>query len=679
MIEEEARELWSKYTSGLALSSAETAALISAMETHETLRREILEDAKLHGLLRAFQRTSRDADAFERAFLQLQRGQKDATRFLQRVESQVGESTRSEPSRGSPKTSRRGIREQGTRRTLQRPSEHARSSWMGWAIAAAGILILVTLISVLTSSEPDPAAVERAAGVRARASREAEARRQADPEKEQREHTLAEAKKKRLASEAQLREIEAQQRLLIQAKPETAEDPQAKNKREKELEVLKRDQERVERELRKAALLAQKPERPGPQEQTRDENPQPKPTEKGVSPQAPTQVALARVEEIFGEAYRVTKDGKTPLVAGTDVFPAEGLQTGGDASRIVLRFPDKTRVDLGPATSVTEMKIERGKRLALTQGTLRAVVAKQPVDQPMIIETPHGKSTVLGTTLRIVIDPDPAKGTRLEVEEGKVELGNLAGRTVSVESGHYAVAADGVGLVAKPISFWDGALAVYRFNEGEGTKVRDLSRKGSPLDLKIENLSCVQWLPTGLAIVAPTVIASSSPARKIIEASKATNELTLEAWIRPLTLTQARGDARIVTLSADPGNQNFLLGQDGAGGPPNSFVVRFRTTATDSIGKPQMDSPAGRTALRKTQVVYCRSRSGAAFLYLDGQEVALASTPGNLSTWNDGYRLALGNEFVEGRPWLGEYQLVALYSRVLSPEEIKQHYRAGTE
>jgi len=325
------------------------------------------------------------------------------------------------------------------------------------------------------------------------------------------------------------------------------------------------------------------------------------------------------------------------------------------------------------------MKIEPGKRLSLTQGTLRAVVAKQPIDHPMILQTPHGEAKVVGTTLRILIDSDPAKGTRLEVEEGKVELGDLAGRTVSVESGHYAVAADGAGLVAKPISSWDGALAVYRFNEGEGTRVRDLSRKGSPLDLKIENMSCVRWLPTGLAIIAPTVIASASPARKIIEASKTTNELTLEVWIRPSTLTQSQGDARIVTLSADAGNQNFLLGQDGAGGPPNSYVVRFRTTGTNSIGKPEMDSPGGTVAVRRTQVVYSRSRSGVAVLYLDGQEVALAGSPGNLSTWNDGYRLALGNEFVQGRPWLGEYQFVAIYGRVLSPEEVKQHYRAGTE
>jgi hypothetical protein len=58
---------------------------------------------------------------------------------------------------------------------------------------------------------------------------------------------------------------------------------------------------------------------------------------------------------------------------------------------------------------------------------------------------------VVGTTLRLYVDPDPKKGTRLEVEEGKVELKNLAGKTVYVESGHYAVAGVGVELVTRKL------------------------------------------------------------------------------------------------------------------------------------------------------------------------------------------------------------------------------------
>jgi len=78
-------------------------------------------------------------------------------------------------------------------------------------------------------------------------------------------------------------------------------------------------------------------------------------------------------------------------------------------------------------------------------------------------------------------------------------------------------------------------------------------------------------------------------------------------------------------------------------------------------------------------VVYSRAKSGAAVLYVDGAEVARATVAGNLSAWNDGYRLGLGNEFTYDRPWLGEYHLAVFYNRALSAEEVREHYRAGVE
>jgi hypothetical protein len=687
------KRLWAQFMSGPVLTPEDAGVLLRALQENEELRKELLEDLQFDGLLQIVERPSQKEEDFEAAFWTFVAAKGNATQFIRSVESKLPAETgfpRSSADAGMDRMTATPKRSPlSTRRTSRRTGNSASSSWV-WGVVAAGALVVVGLLFALGAFEPDPPAREKAGRAPEHALTDSEARRkaeqgqlgreraQAERDERERVEALAALESKRLTAEARLREIEEKRRQMAQRKPEPTEDQKTAEKREQDLAELKREKDRIEQDLRESAALAKKAGRPGQKEEPREENPQPKPPAEGASPPAGTQVAI-RVEEVSGEATRVTKEGKTPLVAGAEVFPAEGLETGGDTSRIVLRFPDKTRVDLGPATSVTEIKTEPGKRLTLTQGTLRAVVAKQPIDHPMILQTPHGEARVVGTTLRILIDPDPAKGTRLEVDEGKVELGDPAGRTVSVESGHYAVAADGIGLVAKPISFWDGALAVYRFHEGEGAKVHDVSRRGSPLDLKIDNLSSVRWLPTGLAIVAPTVVASAGPARKIIDASKTTNELSFEVWMRPSTLTQSQGDARIVTLSADPGNQNFLLGQDGANGPPNSYVVRFRTTATNSIGKPQMDSPGGTAALRRTQVVYSRSRSGVAILYLDGQEVARAGSPGNLSTWNDGYRLALGNEFVEGRAWLGEYQLVAIYGRVLSPEEVKQHYRAGTE
>jgi hypothetical protein len=345
-----------------------------------------------------------------------------------------------------------------TRHTLRHHFANRNSSWGVWAIAAAGIMIMVAMITVLSSSGSDLAASQRAKEARARASKEAEARRQAERDRLDRERALAdseakrqeaEAQARRIEAEAHLREIEEKRRGLTQAKPGAVEDPQSKEKREKEIETLKRDQERIEQELREAAELAKKTARPLPVQPSQEGKPQSPPTAPSTLSQATTQAPLAKVEEVAGDAFLVTKDGKSPVTGGANLLPGQSLETGGGTSRIVLRFPDKTRVDLGPDTMLAELKFDSGKHLALTQGTVRAVVAKQPKGEPLIFTTPHGQAKVVGTTLRLYVDPDPKKGTKLEVEEGKVELKNLAAKTVLVESGHYAVAGVGVELVAR--------------------------------------------------------------------------------------------------------------------------------------------------------------------------------------------------------------------------------------
>ena len=53
----------------------------------------------------------------------------------------------------------------------------------------------------------------------------------------------------------------------------------------------------------------------------------------------------------------------------------------------------------------TEIRTSGGKRLILAKGAVRGVIAKQPKEQPMIIETPHAEAKVVGTTLKLVVDP----------------------------------------------------------------------------------------------------------------------------------------------------------------------------------------------------------------------------------------------------------------------------------
>jgi hypothetical protein len=135
------------------------------------------------------------------------------------------------------------------------------------------------------------------------------------------------------------------------------------------------------------------------------------------------------------------------------------LRTLPGSLPVSLRYADGTRLEVGADSELRDLAAEegpapgaRGKQVRLLKGSLRAVVARQPKSQPMMIETPHASLTVIGTILRIAVDPDPKRGTLLEVEEGKVEIRNLAGKVLDVSGGHVARAAEDGDFQARPLS-----------------------------------------------------------------------------------------------------------------------------------------------------------------------------------------------------------------------------------
>ncbi|MBD3268403.1 hypothetical protein GF373_17185, partial [bacterium] len=80
---------------------------------------------------------------------------------------------------------------------------------------------------------------------------------------------------------------------------------------------------------------------------------------------------------------------------------------------------------------------------------------------------------------------------------------------------------------------------------------------------------------------------------------------------------------------------------------------------------------------KQTHVVYTRNPEGQARIYINGEEAAAKEIAGDLSAWDEGMRLALGNEFVGARGWLGAYQHVAIYDRALDASIIEEHFEAG--
>ena len=140
---------------------------------------------------------------------------------------------------------------------------------------------------------------------------------------------------------------------------------------------------------------------------------------------------------------------------------------------------------------------------------------------------------------------------------------------------------------------------LYTFKEGRGDTIGDVSGAGKPLDLKISDIKAVRWLPDGgLKIQSPAFIASAAAATKVINSVKKEGAITIEAWIKPASITQT-GPARIVSLSKDTGNRNFTLGQG-----EEFFEVRLRTTKTSANGEPSLWSSGDRI-----ERYVCASRS----------------------------------------------------------------------
>lgn len=214
-----------------------------------------------------------------------------------------------------------------------------------------------------------------------------------------------------------------------------------------------------------------------------------------------------------------------------------------------------------------------------------------------------------------------------------------------------------------------GALALYKFDDGTGKKVSDVSGVAPALDLTIQVNDQTQWTTGGLAVTGPSLLFSQA-ASKIVSACKMTNEVTVETWIKPITSTNGTIQ-RITGISVQVANPVVTISAQN-----DTYLFRIRTSGQLTDGDNDIFT-SGVLKLARQHVVMTRSANGIQRGYVDGV-LATAEHPtvGDLSSWTD-LAIAVANEHTVDRPWLGELQLVAYYGRALTLSEIKQNYAAG--
>lgn len=414
----------------------------------------------------------------------------------------------------------------------------------------------------------------------------------------------------------------------------------------------------------------------------------------GAEPLTGPVLAYVGAAEGAVEYVRPGSDRWSPAQEGTGLLAGDRVRTASSFARIDLISGSTVFVGRFTALSLAEEKGPPGVRV--DSGTVYVETA--PSEEGFHVSTRHGRVVDLGT--RFGIETGPA-GTTVSVLEGMVKVSTEAGG-VTLGSGNQVALAgrfEPPGPVRRAEDLvarfgWAlgrvnrGLAALYLFKEGRGARIHDASGVGAPLDLVVQDPAGTRWLSGSLSVTSPTVVRSTAPATKIVRACKASNEVSIEAWIRPARVGRD-GPARIVSLSADEHNRNFTVGQGRYGGPSTRCIARIRTTATDDNGMPEFATPEGSLRSRLTHLVCTRSASGETKLYLNSVDRASVSfagqelgdwegvVGGDFSNWNENYHLALANEVTGRRPWLGEIHLVAVYSRALAGSEVAQNFHVG--
>jgi len=218
-----------------------------------------------------------------------------------------------------------------------------------------------------------------------------------------------------------------------------------------------------------------------------------------------------------------------------------------------------------------------------------------------------------------------------------------------------------------------GLILLYDFDEGGGTVVADQSGVAPAHDLTIADPGNVTWGQNLLSVDSSTTLSTSSAATKVRDRVVTSGELTVEAWLKPANTTQT-GPSRIISMSVDPLERNFMLAQE-----LDTFAVRFRASGESDWdnGSPTVFTTSASASTALTHVMFVHRSNGQEVLYIDGVEDATFGRSGDTSQWDASYPIVVANEATDDRAWLGELHLIAAYDRALSLSEVGQNFTAG--
>lgn len=225
-----------------------------------------------------------------------------------------------------------------------------------------------------------------------------------------------------------------------------------------------------------------------------------------------------------------------------------------------------------------------------------------------------------------------------------------------------------------------GVIAYYPLTEGSGNIARDESGFGDALNLNLSGGAT--WLSGG-GVSFPgseAKLMSTGSSAKLVEQIAGTGQFSLEVWARPGHLNQPDSGShpsRIVTLSKDGSNRNFMLGHGGQGYQAPELAVRLRTQSSedDDNGMPNIVA-AGEIASELSHYVVTFDGSTVR-IFRDGEIKHSEKREGALTNWDPDFTLVFGNETSGNRGWVGELHQVAFFDVALTGAEVLERYSTG--
>jgi hypothetical protein len=224
------------------------------------------------------------------------------------------------------------------------------------------------------------------------------------------------------------------------------------------------------------------------------------------------------------------------------------------------------------------------------------------------------------------------------------------------------------------------ALVLYRFNEGDGSVVKDLSKIGTPANLKVPAYPATRWFSgQGLSFSGPEPIKSEAGVEKLMAIAR-NKACTIEMWVsNDSAYFPIHWLGCLMSWEKEAGKQNFLIGGHKASfiATPNGALFDFSPRNDDNVptitGSYSAYMAFG-TSLHHMVMTWDGTNTQA---FTDGVAFDKQQVNWNVDKWVADAPLLLGNRTDSQRQYLGTYYLAAIHDRCMTGDEIKRHYMAG--